>query len=102
VARYSFNACASAACWDSQIAPLAQQVPVVLGEFGQDTCGFDYMQGLTNWADAHGVSYLAWTWNPWGCTSGAVLIKDWAGTPEPGVGEGYRAHLRSQNPYPTR
>ena len=41
---YSFNACATESCWDSQIAPLAQQVPVVLGEFGQDNCGFDYMQ----------------------------------------------------------
>lgn len=95
---YSFNACAAVACWDSQIAPLAQQVPVVLGEFGQDNCGFDYMQTLLNWADTQGLSYLAWTWNPWGCTSGAVLIRDWAGTPEPGLGEGYRAHLRSQNP----
>ncbi|MET8260185.1 cellulase family glycosylhydrolase [Micromonospora sp. NPDC005205] len=96
---YSFNACASESCWDSQIAPLAQQVPIVLGEFGQDNCGFDYMQRLVDWADAHDLSYLAWTWNPWGCTSGAVLIKDWAGTPEPGVGEGYKAHLLTQSPY---
>lgn len=28
-----------------------------------------------------------------------VLIKDWAGTPKPGVGEGYRAHLLTQSPY---
>jgi endoglucanase len=96
---YSFNACANESCWDTQIAPLAQQVPVVLGEFGQDNCGFDYMQRLVDWADAHDMGYLAWTWNPWGCTSGAVLIKDWTGTPEPGVGEGYKAHLLTQNPY---
>jgi hypothetical protein len=98
---YSFNACANESCWDSQIAPLAQQVPVVLGEFGQDNCGFDYMQRLVNWADAHGIGYLAWTWNPWGCSTGAVLIKDWNGTPEPGVGEGMKAHLLSQDPYDT-
>jgi endoglucanase len=96
---YSFNACASETCWDSQIAPLAQQVPVVVGEFGQDNCAFDYMQRLVNWADAHDLGYLAWTWNPWGCSTGAVLIKDWAGTPEPGVGEGYKAHLLTQSPY---
>ena len=96
---YSNNACASASCWDSQVAPVAQQVPVVLGEFGQDNCGFDYMKTLADWADAHGISYLAWTWNPWGCTTGAVLIKDFNGTPEPGVGEGYKAHLLAQNPY---
>jgi endoglucanase len=96
---YSFNACVTEACWDTQIAPVAAQVPVVLGEFGQDTCTFEYMQRLVDWADAHGLGYLAWTWNPWGCTGGAVLIKDWAGTPEPGVGEGFKAHLLTQTPY---
>jgi hypothetical protein len=96
---YNFNRCANESCWDSEIAPLAQQVPVVLSEFGQDDCGFDYMQTLVNWADAHNMGYLAWTWNPWGCTTGAVLIRDWAGTPEPGVGEGYKARLLTQSPY---
>jgi endoglucanase len=98
---YSFNACATETCWDSQVAPLAQQVPVVLGEFGQDNCGFDYMQRLVTWADAHHLGYLAWTWNPWGCSTGAVLIKDWNGTPEAGVGEGLKAHLLGQSPYET-
>ena len=98
---YSFNACATASCWDTQIAPLAQQVPVVLGEFGQDNCGYDYMDTLMRWSAAHGLSHLAWTWNPWGCTTGAVLIKDWNGTPEPGIGEGYKAYLLTQNPYST-
>ncbi|PRY60013.1 cellulase family glycosylhydrolase [Glycomyces artemisiae] len=96
---YSFNRCVTESCWDEEIAPLMQEVPVVLGEFGQDDCGFDYMQTLVDWADANGMGYLAWTWNPWGCTSGAVLIKDWSGTPEPGVGEGYRSHLLTQSPY---
>ena len=95
---YSFNACVTETCWDTQIAPLAAQVPVVLGEFGQDDCGFDYMQRVVDWADAHHIGYLAWTWNPWGCTTGAVLIKDWNGTPEPGVGEGLKAHLLSVTP----
>ncbi|MFD7656798.1 cellulase family glycosylhydrolase [Actinosynnema sp. NPDC059797] len=95
---YSFNACVTEACWDTQITPLAQQVPVVLGEFGQDDCGFDYMQRVVDWADAHHIGYLAWTWNPWGCTTGAVLIEDWNGTPEPGVGEGLKAHLLSVEP----
>lgn len=96
---YSNNACASVSCWDSQVAPVAQQVPIVLGEFGQEGCGFDYMQTLANWADEHGVSYLAWTWNAWGCTTGAVLIKSYDGTPEPGVGEGYKAQLLARDPY---
>jgi endoglucanase len=96
---YSNNACATESCWDSQVAPIAQQVPIVLGEFGQDNCGFDYMQRLATWADAHHISYMAWTWSAWGCSTGAVLIKDYAGTPEPGVGEGYKALLLAENPY---
>ena len=96
---YSFNACANESCWDTQVAPVAQQVPVVVGEFGQDNCGFDYMQRLATWADAHGMGYLAWTWNPWGCSTGGVLIKDYAGTPEPGIGTGYKAYLQSRSPY---
>lgn len=96
---YSFNRCANVACWDAEIAPLAAQVPVVLGEMGADNCGYDYVDTLTTWAAAHDLSYLAWTWNPWGCTTGAVLIKDWSGTPEPGIGEGYKAHLLTQDPY---
>ncbi|GAA3040078.1 cellulase family glycosylhydrolase [Streptosporangium longisporum] len=96
---YSFNYCSNEACWDSQIAPLAAKVPVVTGEFGADDCGYDYMDRLTKWADKNGVSYLAWTWSPWGCTQGAVLIKDWNGTPEPGIGAGYKAHLLTRNPY---
>ncbi len=96
---YSFNRCAAVDCWNTEIAPLAAQVPVVIGEMGADNCGYDYVDALTKWADTHGLSYLAWTWNPWGCTQGGVLIKDWNGTPEPGIGEGYKAHLLTQDPY---
>jgi endoglucanase len=94
---YSFNRCANIACWDSEIAPLASQVPVVLSEFGQDSCGFDYVNSLLTWADAHGLSHLPWTWNPWG--SCMILIRDWTGTPEPGFGEFYRTHLLAENPF---
>ena len=56
------------------------------------------MQRLVTWADAHSNGYLAWTWNPWGCSTGGVLIRDWTGTPEPGIGEGLKAHLLTQDP----
>jgi hypothetical protein len=44
------------------------------------------------WAEPKGISHLAWTWDTWGC-GGAVLISDYGGTPCPGYGAGYRAHL---------
>jgi hypothetical protein len=54
-------------CWDDYIAPLAQQVPVVTGEFGQDIfgppCGTSYTTQYMDWADEHGISYLAWWWS---------------------------------------
>jgi endoglucanase len=96
---YNFNSCSNTSCFDSQVAPVAAQVPVVAGEIGQNSCAHDYIDTVMGWADAHGISYLAWTWNPWGCGSGNVLIDDYTGTPTSTYGEGYKAHLLSQDPY---
>jgi endoglucanase len=95
---YNFNACVTTSCWDSQIGTVAAQVPLVAGEIGQNTCAHDYIDQVMAWADAHGVGYLAWTWNPWGCSSGNVLITDYTGTPTATFGEGFKAHLLTQNP----
>ena len=46
------------------------------------------------WADAHGVGYMAWTWDTWGdCDS---LITDFEGTPNDEYGAGVRSHLLSR------
>jgi aryl-phospho-beta-D-glucosidase BglC (GH1 family) len=97
---YNFNGCVSTACWDSQIGAVAAKVPVQAGEIGQNSCAHDYIDQVMDWADAHGVGYSAWTWNPWGVcgSSGNVLINDWNGTPTSTYGEGYKAHLLTQNP----
>lgn len=56
-------------CWDEVIAPIAERVPVITGEFGQDvfgdgvTCGSAYNEAYMDWADEHGISYLAWWWS---------------------------------------
>ena len=68
------------------------------GEIGQNTCAHDYIDRVMAWADTHGVGYLAWTWNPWGCGQGNVLINDYTGSPTATFGEGFRAHLLTQNP----
>jgi aryl-phospho-beta-D-glucosidase BglC (GH1 family) len=95
---YNFNGCVDAACWDRVIAPVAEQVPVQVGEFGQDTCAHNYVDRVMDWADANDIGYTAWTWNPWGCSGGSVLIEDWEGTPTSTYGEGVRDHLASLNP----
>ncbi len=31
---YNFNACSTSSCWESQLLPVAKQVPLIIGEFG--------------------------------------------------------------------
>ena len=97
---YNFNACVTQSCWDSTIGTVARQTPVMIGEVGQNTCAHDYIDRVMAWADTNGVGYAAWTWNAWGgCNSGGnVLILDIAGAPTSTYGEGFRAHLLTQQP----
>jgi aryl-phospho-beta-D-glucosidase BglC (GH1 family) len=96
-------------CFD-QVASIAQNVPVVIGEFGQnataplcDTPGDQsYDSNLMNWADQNGVSYTAWGWdietqddlNNDGC-SAYELISDPGGTPFAPNGTTVHSHLLS-------
>lgn len=101
--NYSGQACDDVACWNATIAPLAAQVPVVTGEFGEDDCpsggGTDpnnFDNSYMSWADANGVSYLAWGWlvlssDP-SCSS-LTLLKDYAGSPADPNGVAVRDHL---------
>jgi hypothetical protein len=89
---YNFNTCSNQSCWTSQIAPVAASVPVVAGEIGENDCGGSYINSLTGWLDSQGISYLAWTWNTWDCSSGPALITDYTGTPT-AYGSAYKAHI---------
>jgi len=109
--NYMGKACDNVSCWNSQIAPVAANVPVVTGEFDEDnylepqcanhtpsTFDQDYM----TWADQHGVGYLAWGW--WvlsqqekdgaGC-SAFYLLDDYNGTPAAPNGTALHDHLLS-------
>jgi endoglucanase len=91
---YNFNTCSSTSCFDSQLAPVAAQVPLTLSEIGENDCGHGFIDTVMNWADAHGAGYLGWTWNTWDCSSGPALISDYTGTATP-FGAGLRDHLRA-------
>jgi endoglucanase len=91
---YNFNTCASSSCWDSQLAPVAASVPLVLGEIGENDCAHGFIDGLMNWADSHAVGYLGWTWNNWDCSTGPSLISDYTGTAT-AYGQGLKARLAS-------
>lgn len=76
---YSFNICNNATCWNAYAAPVAQQVPLVLGEIGDGSGGAAFNTSLMDWMDARQGSYLAWVWNVWG--SSLDLITNYDGTP---------------------
>ena len=55
---------------------------MVSGEIGEGDCRDTYIDPYMDWADRHGISYLAWTWDAgggWTCDGGPSLIKDYAG-----------------------
>ena len=62
--NYEGESCDTVTCWNDVIAPVAAQVPVVTGEFDENECPGDdgWDNAWMNWADANGVSYLAWGW----------------------------------------
>jgi len=76
---YNFSWCHTQTCWDSDAAPVAQQVPLVLGELGENDRGSAFVTALMNWMDARQGSYLAWSWDVWG--DPLDLIASYDGTP---------------------
>ncbi|MFE9448509.1 cellulose binding domain-containing protein [Streptomyces sp. NPDC006739] len=94
---YNFNTCSTESCWNSTIAPVAAQVPLIAGEIGENTCSHGFVDGVMKWFDDHDLSYLGWTWNTWDCSSGPSLISAYDGTPT-AYGAGLRDHLRAVNP----
>jgi hypothetical protein len=96
---YNFSGCNTTACWDSTVAPVAAQVPVLATEVGENDCAGGFLNTVLPWADAHDIGYLAWTWNAWSCTGGPSLISDYTGTLT-AFGAAYQAHIRSLAPSP--
>jgi endoglucanase len=107
--NYTGQTCDNVGCWNSEIAPVAANVPVVTGEFDEDdfdnpscedrtpsTFDTDYM----SWADQHGVSYLAWGWEVLSAQeisdqacSAYYLTSDPGGTPAAPNGTALHDHL---------
>ncbi|BCL80127.1 Glyco_hydro_1 and CBM_2 domain-containing protein [Ktedonobacteria bacterium brp13] len=101
---YNFNACSSASCWSSTIAPVAAKVPVVTGEMGENDCSSGFINTAMSWLDQNGVGYLGWGWDTYDCSSYPSLISNYNGTPT-AFGAGLKAHLIAlaggSNPTPT-
>jgi endoglucanase len=96
--NYPSGECNNTTCWAANLTDI-NGAPLITGEFG----GYlstshlgGYLKSYATWADDNGVSYLAWTWDTWGCTptTNLALISNYNGAPCPGYGTVYRAHLR--------
>jgi hypothetical protein len=79
---------------------LARRHPILVGGFGDTDCNSDFSQRLMSFADAHDISYLAWTWNTeadyGGCHNallGPGVDAYYTGHPSP-FGAGIRAHYQ--------
>ncbi len=96
------NPCNTTACYDRMIAPVAEKVPLIAGEFGEsvkgDVCSVEKTNEVLDWLDKHKVSYLIWTWNTWSWDCGNwSLIYNFDGTPKSPNGTNYKEHLSAIN-----
>jgi endoglucanase len=91
---YGKNVCDTVACFNSSMAPITKQFPLIFGETGEtydaSDCSPQYISTFMNWADRNGVGYEAWTWDTWGGCG--VLIKSYAGTPSSPWAQWVKAH----------
>jgi endoglucanase len=97
---YNFQPCRTEACWDATVAPLAAEVPVVTGEFGEIDCTTSYVKRFMRWADRHGVGYLTWAWwvLPHTKCSALAVLANAKGRPRAPNGTALRSHLSSLAP----
>lgn len=84
------SSCSTLTCWNTYVAPVAQQYPIIMGEVGETDGGNSFLPVLLPWLDSHGVSYCSWTWN--NDFGGESLVSDYNGTPTT-YGQGYKSHL---------
>jgi hypothetical protein len=93
--NYDSQACNTTACWNRTIAPIAAEVPVVTGEFGQTNCRDDHLRRFMDWADRRRVGYLAWAWwvLPEKDCSVLSVLSDTNGTPKAPNGTALKEHL---------
>jgi endoglucanase len=89
---YNFTACSTRTCWNASLKGIGG-APMITGEIGENDGAGSYIGNFMGWADAHGVSYLGWTWDTWGCGAGISLITGYSGTPCPTYGSAFKHHL---------
>lgn len=101
--QYNFATCTSEQCWEDEVGPVMDQVPLIVGEFGMggsdgSGCDTTYLDRLWAFVESRKQGYMAWNFNAWEGTCGTsgfnhALITDESGTPS-SYGSQYYNHLR--------
>jgi endoglucanase len=82
---FPYNITARTASTNAMLAPVAAHHPIIMTELGDETGSnpAPFATAVLAWADLHGYSVMAWTWNAWGGPN--TLIKS-DRTPTEGLG----------------
>ena len=89
---YNYTVCITRTCWNASLKGVGA-APMITGEIGENDGAASYVGNFMGWADAHGVSYLGWTWNTWGCGASISLITGYSGAACPKYGSTFKHHL---------
>ena len=103
---YNTNQCQDVDCWNDVPKEVAQTIPIVATEVGQNDCGAEPFVGpLLEFIDENADGYLAWSWSAYGeCRpTGSMpranpwsLVTDYeTGTPNGGYAETFYGHLET-------
>jgi hypothetical protein len=87
---YPYNFNTDEASVDAMLSSIVSVHPLVISEVGDEvgTDPAEFVARVLSWADLHGYSILAWSWNPWGGSN--TLIRDSTHfTPTAGLGRTY-------------
>ena len=93
------NTCGNTSCYNTVYKPVANAMPFVAGELGENPANGYYpttdVDVLMNWLDANGNGYFPYAWDPW-----AHLIPSYGNnsTPVSGWGTDYYDHINGITP----
>jgi hypothetical protein len=93
------NTCGSTSCYDAVYKPVAEVMPFVAGELGENPANGYYpttdVDTLLNWLDTNGNGYFPYAWDPW-----AHLITGYRDnrTPISWWGTDYYDHIKGITP----
>jgi endoglucanase len=91
---YNFNQCITTTCWQNEVLPVANKVPMVMTEIGETDCTHTFVDNLMNWADRYNIGYTAWAWSSYGCGYPALLTSVSKGIPS-AYGQGVMQHFQA-------